>query len=170
MCQLRYLSYDASCCCGVDSIKTEVPYYFIFSWQDANGCDVNNFTSKKDNEIIFGLCIDSLNRKVEHFYNSYSRGYAVKWDPLFKDFVEGEQIHRNNTEVIGQNVRIPLRVFSILNLQTLYFDVFDYINENQARLHRWFRLEAMRRGYLRQDYFYCAQEIIPWLERRGSVD
>ena len=48
---------------------------------------------------------------------------------------------------------------------SLKFIINDSILNNQSKLHPWFRLEAMKRGYLPMDYFYVIQEKIPWLEK-----
>lgn len=75
----------------------------------------------------------------------------------------------------GQYIFTPkdVRLKEICSLRTLpvfFSEMFEFLINNSEKLNPWFRLEAMRRGYLRKDYFYFAQEIIPWLERRGSID
>ena len=44
----------------------------------------------------------------------------------------------------------------------------EFITNSCENLNSWFRLEAMRRGYLRKDYFYYGQEIISWLENSNN--
>ena len=45
----------------------------------------------------------------------------------------------------------------------------DYLSNYAAKIHRWFRLAAMKRGYLPMDFFYLVQERIPWLEKVNST-
>lgn len=162
----------------IDSILTEVKWLLYFRNNLIRKLTVKNIYKKKYPDFykseldirIQSIELLSTNMyyiEVEYFINNINTKFfdenKIYNQPLL-------DIRKLFYSPIGhflytQNDARSNEICTLKTIPQNFSEMFEFIINNSSKLHPWFRLEAMKRGYLPMDYFYVIQEQIPWLEK-----